>query len=323
MPRSRLPEAPEGPLFVHFDNDSQPVASLLRCEALRRAAAGDADAALAALHAAFHAAPPVDDESPAVNLLLRDGADYLSVFALERVLSLGSASDGALRALQTDCDVPDSRLLSWARGERVRLDRRLVRVQEGRELMLWGEGGGGNQDEEARDARRARPEVFRLMTMTVELAKHPAREWQAGWVEVDSRAATMTHMTRQLMVMIKRCVDREQGCQAQLRAAVAGLAAERYRVANGAWPASLDELATAGLLKAVPTDPFDGRPMRFARKAGGIVVYSVGPDGADDGGVPLIRPPADPALKGRDITFELLDPDRRGRAANAGTTPAK
>jgi hypothetical protein len=323
MPANRRPEPPDGTWIVHFDNDSQPVASLLRCESLRSAAGGDADSALAALHAAFHAAPPVDDECPALNLLLRDGADYLSVFTLERILSIGTASDGALQTVQPDIDAPESRLLAWARGERVRLDRRLVRIQEGQELLLPSEGGGGDTGEEARNARRARPEVFRLMTMTVELAKRPTHEWQAGWAEVHRRAASMSPMSRTLIATIKRCIDKEQGCQAQLRAAQVGVAAERYRLAKGAWPAGLDDLVTSGLLKSVPTDPFDGRPMRYRKTAGGVVVYSVGPDGTDDGGVTLMRPPADHTFVGRDITFELLDPDRRGRPVNAGGTKSE
>ena len=37
-------------------------------------------------------------------------------------------------------------------------------------------------------------------------------------------------------------------------------------------------------LKAVPVDPFDGKPMRLTALDGQPVVYSVGRDGKDDGG---------------------------------------
>jgi hypothetical protein len=36
-------------------------------------------------------------------------------------------------------------------------------------------------------------------------------------------------------------------------------------------------------LKAIPTDPFDGKPMRVGVLKGQPVVYSVGKDGHDDG----------------------------------------
>ena len=42
---------------------------------------------------------------------------------------------------------------------------------------------------------------------------------------------------------------------------------------------------TAGVLKVVPSDPFAaGQPIKFARTADGLIVYSVGQNGIDDGG---------------------------------------
>ena len=35
---------------------------------------------------------------------------------------------------------------------------------------------------------------------------------------------------------------------------------------------------------AVPTDPIDGKPLRFRRLADGVVIHSVGQDGRDPGG---------------------------------------
>jgi hypothetical protein len=37
----------------------------------------------------------------------------------------------------------------------------------------------------------------------------------------------------------------------------------------------------------VPLDPFTGQPLKLKPTAYGVVVYSVGPDGVDDGGQPL------------------------------------
>ena len=37
-------------------------------------------------------------------------------------------------------------------------------------------------------------------------------------------------------------------------------------------------------LAAVPTDPFNGAPLRYKRSEQGFIVYSIGPDGHDDGG---------------------------------------
>ncbi len=64
------------------------------------------------------------------------------------------------------------------------------------------------------------------------------------------------------------------------------LAMERFRRAHDDYPAALAELVPK-YLPAVPTDPFDGKPMKFLRTpAGGYRAYSVWQNGIDDGGVP-------------------------------------
>jgi hypothetical protein len=82
----------------------------------------------------------------------------------------------------------------------------------------------------------------------------------------------------------------EQVRRAKLRSVVAVLAVERYRLARGRWPESLAALVPE-FLAAVPADPYDGQPLRYRRLADGVVVYSVGPDGADGGGQSNPDPP--------------------------------
>ena len=69
------------------------------------------------------------------------------------------------------------------------------------------------------------------------------------------------------------------------------LATERYRAGEGRLPSSLIELVPDYLFQ-VPTDPFSGGPLKYANREGGYVVYSVGPDRLDDGGLkPISRKP--------------------------------
>ena len=85
-----------------------------------------------------------------------------------------------------------------------------------------------------------------------------------------------------------------------LRCTATGLALERFRrTHNGAYPDSLQALVP-GFMPAVPIDPFDGRPLRYVRRATGYVVYSIGADRADNGGtIPVAGGPGD----GPDISF--------------------
>lgn len=90
---------------------------------------------------------------------------------------------------------------------------------------------------------------------------------------------------------------------ARRRVARAALAAAKYQAEERELPETLDELVPDFLL-AVPFDPFDGKPLKMKRTVRGIVIYSIGSDGTDDGGQPL-----DETEKTGDITFEL--PDRK------------
>ena len=72
--------------------------------------------------------------------------------------------------------------------------------------------------------------------------------------------------------------------RAKIACARVGLALERYRAAMGDYPGALAALAPE-FLPAVPADIFNGQPLHYRRVPGGVVVYSVGPNLRDDGGV--------------------------------------
>jgi hypothetical protein len=63
----------------------------------------------------------------------------------------------------------------------------------------------------------------------------------------------------------------------------AAIAAELYRRKHGKWPAKLDELVPE-FLPVVPTDPFTNRPLVMKASEASFKVYSLGPDGMDNGG---------------------------------------
>jgi len=68
-----------------------------------------------------------------------------------------------------------------------------------------------------------------------------------------------------------------------MRATQAALAVERYRLAEGRLPKSLDDLVPA-YIEAVLLDPCNGRPLKYRILQPGFVVYGVGDDLGDNGG---------------------------------------
>jgi hypothetical protein len=111
-----------------------------------------------------------------------------------------------------------------------------------------------------------------------------------------------------------RCVEATVEHEALLRVAATALAVEQWRVEHGEWPESLEQLVP-GLLEEVPEDPYSEDKLVYRRTGDGVVVYSVGPDGAEDGGVRLgeLTGQYGALLRsGWDLPFRLLDRDRRG-----------
>jgi len=73
--------------------------------------------------------------------------------------------------------------------------------------------------------------------------------------------------------------------QTEIVEALTACALERFRLAHGEYPENLDALVPQ-FLDTVPNDVIGGRPLHYRRATGGMfVLYSVGWNGRDDGGV--------------------------------------
>ncbi len=101
-------------------------------------------------------------------------------------------------------------------------------------------------------------------------------------------------------------LEREIDRQARARLTRACLVVERYRLAEGHLPKSLDNLVPV-YTKIVPEDPFDGQSLRYRRLKTGFIVYSVNEDLSDNGGAKISTKRLDPEgkLLPWDITFTV------------------
>ena len=96
---------------------------------------------------------------------------------------------------------------------------------------------------------------------------------------------------------------KEAGCLASLRLGMTALALEQFRAAHdNRYPDALAEL-TPDYLTSTPVDPFDGQPLRFRNKAGGYLLYSIGPDLKNDSGERMNG-------KQGDIVFAVVTPGK-------------
>ncbi|MCC7424996.1 MAG: hypothetical protein IT428_32390 [Planctomycetaceae bacterium] len=104
--------------------------------------------------------------------------------------------------------------------------------------------------------------------------------------EALERFAQRSVLVNLLLPAISQCViaaDRERARQATL---IAALAAQVYRRRTGQFPERFEAVVESGILKAVPVDPFSKarEPLHYRRDKEGVTIWSVGDDGADNGG---------------------------------------
>jgi hypothetical protein len=94
--------------------------------------------------------------------------------------------------------------------------------------------------------------------------------------------------------------------RAHCRCIAAALAAERYRLDQGTWPTTWEQLSP----KYLPTtllDPFTGKPLFLKTLPDGLMIYSVGYNGIDDGGKIF---PTEKQFQ-NDIGYRLWNPEQR------------
>jgi hypothetical protein len=101
--------------------------------------------------------------------------------------------------------------------------------------------------------------------------------------------------------------------QMRLGCAILALAAERHRLKIGRWPEKINDLVPE-FVKEAPRDFFAKEPLRMRRLEDGITFYSVGLDGADDGGNEVLAG-AGKGDAGTDLAVRLFDPGRRRQPA--------
>lgn len=113
---------------------------------------------------------------------------------------------------------------------------------------------------------------------------HPDVCEKAESALADMRRSPMHVLAQMVAPAVAAAVRRPAAVQAGLRQAILACAIERHRLAAGTLPEGLQALVPA-YLTAVPADPVGGAPLRFRPDGTGYVLYSVGWDERDGGGL--------------------------------------
>ncbi len=326
---SVLRDMPTGRFEVTYDPTAQSIASIVlpNLDNLRAASkleflhgilehldgnlAGAVDSARVQL--AFGAT--LDEHPTVIGRLLQGAVDARGVGAMENLLRVGELDDVTLLEFaQTLHRRRAAATMRWALlGERAYFSGicdEYVESAQSRDRVnsiIWGGYSDILPDALIRGNQMRGVEMF---TWLVDARNDPA-ELVAAAQRINTEAPKLTVMhglVRIIMPSLSRAVTLHLRISAQLDCTIAGLAAERYRFETGKLPESLDALVPT-YLDEVPTDPFDGEPMRFTQTNEGIVIYSVSDDLADDGGI-VSKQKDKPRY--RDIGFRLNRAEHRG-----------
>jgi hypothetical protein len=308
---------------------------VLRAAAVARAETGDTDQAVADCRAMLIMARWMHDEPTLIQQLVRIAVSAIAANTVERVLAQTEPSPTALEALQKLVAADESGPPPFQvgiDGELALSHRWLEAVRAGKaRFALDGPPKGlAVPLQEEIVARYFVPageaKLVRALARVAAAARKPMPEQTEDLKRLDeefsdarirARAGVTTPaeaverfgdvLVGLLLPAFQKVREASFRHQAGLRALLVVLAAERFRRDTGRWPNALAEL-TPRYLPAVPTDPYDGQPLRLKRTPDGLVAYTVGPDRRDDGGAINRQKPVDP---GTDFGYRLWDVAKR------------
>ena len=267
-------------------------ARLARLEALTRAHDGDAQGAAQSLQAILASAHTLDYEPILIAVLVRGALIESALQSMRDLLPVIRFSDEDLRRFQ----------------ESIRNMRRvdaLRRAFIGERAM--GFGALENPRQFARDAAVTphqgmivglsgpADQLLYLEIMEEYIVAADKGEFE-GWTSIKSIEAKIKNVAAEhfgrlrypVSLMIIPAMDASFTANnrilASCRLTDTLIAVEQFRRQSGRFPQSIDELVP-DLLPERPLDPFSGRDLVFRAEPQRIVIYSLGSNGVDDGGI--------------------------------------
>lgn len=308
-------------ILMNHAADVRSAGRLCLDEAYLRAADGDAEEAVRSLLAARGVAESLGRRCFPIEMAVRIAVDRILCDKLERVLGLVELPARDLDRLRRALAREQSQIhLYWPMVAAISSTHYTYEHFPPPEVWLEAVLGENFRTQLAAfrwmPGRLEKGHLFALNAMDrmVDLARLPIAERDIEAEKEPLRraveAAPELYSIPRGLLPGYRAFEMEAEGRARLAVARAALSVEQWRTEQGRWPESLEGAALPG---ALPKDPFTGEALRYGRTEHGVVVYSVGADEVDNGGISQgearQRGDADDEW---DIPFRLLDPERRG-----------
>jgi hypothetical protein len=295
----------EGPWLTFPEEVSaKHIARLLSAEAVCEAADGDESGALKDLDRVFAMGRHVGSDPILIGMLVDLACDAIVARAAERVAEQWHSEPERLerlRAMLVRCGEPDIRYA--LKGESYMGVALLRNVHSLRQFNAIAKGGSGDPGDNESNYEAMKPKAFvrsgapdtffgRVMLcrnlQVWTRFKHESGQTTdpmkvskiLGDLSEQESHMGWSHLANQILLPVFSQAGSAVVRERATRVCTAGLAAVlAYKARHGRYPKTLAEAGVTDL------DPFDGKPLKLRIDGDGCRVYSVGPDGMDDGGV--------------------------------------
>lgn len=287
-------------MLLPHAQEMRSVQRLLQLEARVKFHRGDVDGALTSIDQMLNAAQSLDHQMTLVEQLVCVALYSMSLSEIEFLVNATDLTEPQLARLQqrlAGCDL-SSGLPAGMLGERGLGYNTFQHVNSLADIETLN-GTEGPDWEPSADGAVGRPadclKYLELMGEMVEASREPFPAARQKVTLVEQKLKTLAGtrnpleklkylVTSLLMPATGSVFDAFARVQARRDCLVAAIAAERFRLQTGLFPTRLNDL-NPGILPAVPTDPFSGKPLLMKTGPGEAIVYSVGINGNDDQGV--------------------------------------
>jgi len=286
-------------LYDHYSKLRE-ATGMMADRAIWRAEVGDAEGAIGSLRTFFAVGRCLDEEPAVIFWLVGMSIRTSGIYNVQWVMNRCDISEEQLKALAVmlpdDSELVESfkraligervSTLSYRRMSAGELGETLVNTEYANDIVGWLVKASGMFELNLLKHSSGYGQLIAYLAL-------PASEWlnrtllicddlqqymESAWALGTSglfRLGPYPYKTKFMLAAMER---------AKIRLARAAIAVERYRLKHDALPGKLDDLV-GEFLDAVPLDPFDGKALRYERRGEGFVVYSIGEDRMDDGGV--------------------------------------
>jgi hypothetical protein len=118
---------------------------------------------------------------------------------------------------------------------------------------------------------------------------YPALHRQMIKATQQVRTTPSTIFAKMLFPALANAWNRSGQTQTRVDRALLACVLERYQRAHGEYPETLQELVESKFIDRIPNDVIDGLPLRYKKKPNGFLLYSIGANEKDDGGVVVLK----------------------------------